>query len=414
MRAEFGARRWDFVGLLFVASFVNYLDRAALSVALPAVSADFSLSPASKGLLLSAFFWSYAPMQLPMGWLADRYSLRWLYPLCFGFWSLSCALTGLAGSFAMLVAMRFLLGIGEAIHAPASMKVISRSFPPPERGLPTGLYDCGTRAALVVGTPPVAWLVVTFGWRRMFVLLGLSCLFWIAAWLAAYPSNVGNVDQGGLPRAPSSIHLTTNRNLLGICVGYFCYGYFGYLLITWLPDYLVQVRHFTLLRAGIVASLPFIVWTLSGPLGGWLSDGLIRHGLDPTAARKAVIAGGFLSGLLLIPAVLVSSAAMSIAFVCGASLVAIGGANLLVIFQTCAPPEEVGMWTGIGNFAGNIGGALSPVVMGLLISRTGSYVPGFAVAPLVLLAGLLSYVFIVGRLEPPLAAVSRGAADVAQ
>jgi MFS family permease len=392
--------RWLLVGLLFTATLINYLDRATLSVALPVMAVDFSLSPASKGFLLSAFFWTYAPMQIPMGWLADRRSLRWLYAACFALWSLACGLTGFAGSFAMLAMLRMLLGVGEAIYGPASMKIISQYFSPRERGLPTGISDCGSRTGLAVGTLLVAWLVTKMGWRHMFMLVGFLALIWIIPWLLAFPGRSGQSSQPA--RKPAPRHITFNRNLLGISLGYSCFGYYGYLLMTWLPDYLVHVRHLTILRAGTFASLPFLVWSLSGLAGGWFSDKLIRHGMDPTRARKGVIAAAFLTGLLLIPAARASSVTAAMALFCASCLVGFSSANLLVVFQACPPPQEVGVWTGIGNFAGNVGGILSPLITGVLISYTGSYFAGFAVAPFVLLIGLLCYLFIVGKLEPPL------------
>lgn len=397
-------RRWVLVGLLFIASLVNYLDRATLSVALPAISHDFSLTPASQGLLLSAFFWSYALMQLPVGWLADRWSLRWLYAACFALWSLACGLTGIATSFGMLIVLRILLGVGESIYLPGSTKVVSESFLPQERGLPSSLFDCGTRAGLAVGVLAVAWLVARSSWRPMFMLVGFLALLWIIPWLVAFPRTLGNERQTPSHQEVSGsrkLQVTFNRNLLGSSLGFLCFGYYGYLLMTWLPDYLVEVRHLTILRAGTFASLPFFIWAIAEPAGGWVSDRMIEQGMDPTRVRKGVIAVAFLSGLLLIPATRAASVTAAITLICGSSLVGFGSGNILVIFQTCAPPREVGTWMGIGNFVGNIGGVLSPLVTGLLIGRTGSYFAGFALAPLVLLGGLLCFLLLVGKLEPP-------------
>jgi len=397
-------RRWFLVVLLFLASLINYLDRATLSVALPQISGELFLAPAAKGLLLSAFFWSYALMQLPMGWLVDRFSLRWLYAGSFALWSLACGLTGIAGSLAVLILLRILLGIGESIYLPGSVKFVSLSFAPEERGLPSGIFDCGTRAGLAVGAPLVAWLVTRHGWRIMFMLVGFAALAWIIPWLVVFPSRFGQGGPKQQPIVPVPAlrkRLTFNRNLLGASLGFLCFGYYGYLLVTWLPDYLVEVRHLTILHAGMLTSIPFIVWTVAEPTGGWLADRLARFGWDQTRVRKGMITVGFATGLLLIPAALVANLTTSIVLLAGSSLVGLASANLLVVFQSCAPPDEVGMWMGVGNFVGNIGGVLSPLITGLLISRTGSYVPGFALAPIVLVAGLLSYWFIVGELKPP-------------
>jgi MFS transporter, ACS family, D-galactonate transporter len=390
--------------LLFLASLINYLDRATLSVALPRISADLFLGPAAKGVLLSAFFWSYALMQVPMGWLSDRISLRWLYAGCFALWSLACGLTGLAGSFGALILLRILLGIGESIYLPGSVRFVSRSFRPEERGLPSGIFDCGTRAGLAIGAPLVAWLVERYNWRPMFMLVGFIALAWIIPWLTAFPAQPvgGNAKArpGPDPQARSK-RVTFNRNLAGASVGFLCFGYYGYLLMTWLPDYFVEVRHLSILKAGLFSAIPFLVWTVAEPAGGWLADRLTRLGWNHTRVRKGIIAVGFATGLLLIPAALVPSVNTAVVLLGGASLVGLAAGNQLVVFQSCAPRDEVGMWMGVGNFIGNIGGVLSPLVTGLLISRTGSYFPGFALAPLVLIAGAFCYWFVVGELKPP-------------
>ncbi|MGH9327281.1 MAG: MFS transporter [Terriglobia bacterium] len=393
------SRRWTLVGLLFLAALINYLDRATLSIALPAISNDFSLNPTSEGLLLSAFFWSYALMQIPMGWLADRWNLRWLYAGAFALLSLTCGLTGIVGSFAMLIFLRVLLGVGASIYMPGSTKVVSQTFPPEERGLPSGVFDSGTNAGLVVGMLFVAILVAKTGWRHMFMLVGFLALIWIIPWVLAFPHALSEqhstpkTDKGSLRGA------TLNRNLLGASLGYLCYSYFGYMTMAWLPDYFVKVRHLTLLKAGAFSALPFLVWAVSEPIGGWVADTLIRRGMDSTRVRKSTIAFSFVTGLLLIPGVWVRSETAALVLICASSLVGFGAGNILAIFQICAPPQEVGTWMGVGNFTANIGGILSPLVTGIVISRTGSYFAGFALAPLVLLCGLACFVFLVGKVQ---------------
>ena len=181
-------RRWGIVGLLFAASVINYLDRATISVALPLISVSLHLSPTTKGLLLSAFFCSYALMQVPVGWCVDRYNLRWIYSGLFALWSLACGLTGFAGSLGVLIVFRVLLGIGESIYLPGGTKIVSVLFKPRERGLPCGIFDSGTRAGLVFGAPVVAWLIVLFGWRKMFFLVGFSALVWLIPWWMVFPA----------------------------------------------------------------------------------------------------------------------------------------------------------------------------------------------------------------------------------
>ncbi len=397
------SRRWSIVGLLFVASAINYFDRGTISVALPLLSHELHFAPEVKGLLLSAFFWSYASMQLPMGWLADRANLRWLYTGAFALWSLAQGMTGLAAGLGALIVFRVMLGIGEAIYLPGGTKIVSLLFAPEDRGLPCGLFDCGTRAGLAVGAPLTALLIVHYGWRRMFLLAGLAGILWLIPWFMTFPTSLSPRKRRAsvLPVSPQRRRLVTwDRNLLGICVGFFCFDYYWYLLVSWLPDYLMTARHLPVMKAGLYAALPYIVFGASEPLAGWIADRLIHLGWDETKTRKGFVTGAFLTGLLLIPAARVATANHAIWLVAGASLVGLATANLIVILQCCAPEEEIGIWTGFENLAGNIGGVLAPLLTGLLIQRTGSYFPGFALAAGLLVAGIAAYWLIVGELKP--------------
>jgi len=182
-------------------------------------------------------------------------------------------------------------------------------------------------------------------------------------------------------------------------LGFFCFDYYWYLLVTWLPDYLITVRHLTLVRAGFYAALPYLVFGICQPLGGGITDWFIRRGWDETKARKTMITIAFLCGLFLIPAARVENRLTAVALLMGGSLVGLSVGNLFAVIQCCAPPTELGVWTGFENFAGNIGGVLAPILTGFLIARTGTYFPGFVLAAGVLAAGIFAYWFIVGDLK---------------
>src|SRR5215472_13981159 len=243
-------RRWSIVSLLFAASLINYLDRAVISFALPLISRDFRLTSQSKGLLLSSFFWSYALMQIPIGWCADRFNLRWLYAGAFTIWSFAQGLAGLARSLTALLSFRILLGIGESIYLPGGTKIVSLLFSPKERGLPSGLFDFGTRTGLVLDGILVPWRLVPFGWRHTFLILGFTALLWIAPWLMVFPRGLRGTSSRPEPtnHAWHSARSLLDRNLLGICLGFFCFDYYWYVLVTWLPDYLVTVRQLSIVR----------------------------------------------------------------------------------------------------------------------------------------------------------------------
>jgi len=397
-------RRWSLVALMTLSAVINYLDRATISVALPKIAYDFALSPTAKGLVLSSFFWCYTAVQIPVGVLVDRYRMRWLYAGAFAMWSMACGLTGFVGGVATLVAMRVLLGIGESVLLPANLRLVNILFLPRDRGLPTGLCTSGTRLGLALGTPLVAWLTVRYGWRLMFAIVGFSAFAWLLPWILVYPGRSSlATGTSGRPRVAGERRgwaFTVDRNLVGCSLGYFSFGYYQYMLMTWLPDYFVHVRHFQLLQAGVYASLSFLIWGLGAAAGGWFGDSLIRRGWNETRVRKWLVTASFATGLLLIPAIRAAHATSAMLLLAGASLVGLSSANALVILQDCAPLGEVGAWAGVANFVGNLGGVFSPLVTGILISRTGAYFPGFALAPLVLIAGVLPYWLLVGELKP--------------
>lgn len=396
-------RRWSIVSLLFAASLINYLDRATISFALPLISRDFHLTPQSKGLLLSAFFWSYALMQIPIGWSADRFNLRWLYAGAFALWSFAQGLTGLAGSFTALLVFRILLGVGESVYLPGGTKIVSLLFSPKERGLPSGLFDFGTRTGLVLEGILVPWLLVHFGWRRTFLILGFTALVWIVPWFSIFPRHLQaeNTSTGSTEISFGAVSRSLlNRNLLGLCLGFFCFDYYWYVLVTWLPDYLVTARQLSIVQAGFYASLVFLTFGIAEPIGGWIADSLIRRGWDETATRKTIVTIAFGMGIFLIAAMRTVHTGVAIGLLIGAALVGLATGNLIAILQSCAPTEAVGIWTGAQNFAGNLAGIIAPLAVGILITSRGSHVPGFELASIILFAGVLAYWFIVGDLKP--------------
>jgi len=397
------ARRWTIVWLLFTASLINYFDRQTLAYALPLLAKDFQLDKAMQGLVVSAFFWTYTTLQIPMGLCADRFNLRWLYAGAFALWSLAQGLTGLAGSVAMLIGCRMLLGIGESIYLVGGTKVVSLLFPLSQRGLPCGLFDAGTRTGLVLEGLTIGWLLQTFGWRNTFTFIGFAALIWLLPWFLATPARMRDASAGAeRPRFTWAqfAALLRNRDLFGVLLGFFCFDYYWYFLITWLPSYFVDVRHVTILEAGIRASLPFLVFGVCQPLGGWIADRLIRRGWDPSRTRKGIISLAFLSGLLIIPAASTTSKDVALVLIMGGCLVGLSTANQMVLLQGCTPPNQIGLAVGVYNFVGNVAGILAPVITGFVIKSTGgSYTPAFVFAAVMLAASQLSYWFIVGDLK---------------
>jgi ACS family D-galactonate transporter-like MFS transporter len=373
-------------------------------VALPLVAHDLKFGAEQKGVLLSAFFWSYSLMQVPVGWATDRFNLRLFFSIMFLLWILAEGLTGLATGLGMLIVFRMLLGIGESIYMPAGIKIVSLLFKPAERGSATGLFHCGSFLGLVIGAPLTALLISRYGWHYMFPIVGLVALPWLAAWLVAFPSRLSSHNSARRveSREPRrrAMAIAFDRNLAGICLGQFTSGYFWYLLVTWLPDYLVTARHLPLLTAGMYASLPYLIFAVTEPLGGWFADKLIGRGYSETTVRKSIVSLASLFGLLLIPATRVGSASSAIWLIAGATLVGFSWAQNWVFPQCCAPKDQVGAWSGLGNFVATVAGAVAPLITGLLVARFSSYTPAFTLGALILVAGAFSYWFVLGELKP--------------
>ena len=382
-------RRWWIVALLFFAGLINYFDRTIVSVAATAIATDLHLGPERMGVLLSAFFWSYALMQVPIGWLSDRINLRWLYAGCFALWSLTCGLTGFAGSLGVMLVLRVLLGIGESVYLPGGVKLISILFAPADRGLASGLMNCGTRAGLAFGAPLIAALVVAFGWKNAFFFLGFSAMVWLVPWMATFPRGADNGAWQVPERGGHWGHL--DRNLLGVSLANIGYGYYFYLLVTWLPSYLVNVRHLPLKVAGACAVVPYLTYALGEPIGGWIADRLIGAGWDEARARKGVITVAYCSSLLLIPAGLAASTAVCVVLLGGASLVGLSTGNCYALVQRVSAGGDVGFSMGVFNLAGNISGVAAPLATGMIVASTGSYFPAFVVAVVVLLSVIPLY-----------------------
>ena len=398
-------KQWGSVGLLFLAAMINFVDRGSLSVALPLISSDLNFSPAVQGTLLSAFFWSYATMQIPMGWAVDRFDPKWVYAGAFALWSIACGLTGLAGSIATLAMVRLILGIGESAYFTTSTKFVSQLFVPSARGFPTGLFECGTSFGLAVGTVLTAYLSEKYGWRVMFAIIGFAGLLWLIPWLAFAPRRsetpFGTVPEPSDERREGKRWITFNRNLLGVCIGFFCYNYRWYLLMTWLPTYLVKERGMTILGAGVLAALPYWIYAALQPVGGRIGDMLIRRGSDPSKVRKGLVVFGCACGLLILPVPLVPNVSLVFALLMISSLTGLAVANMMVIQQTCAPAPEVGRWAGVMNCSGNLSGIVAPFVTGILVERTGTYMIPFALGALIMIPCICAYVWVVQKVEAP-------------
>ncbi len=387
--------------LLLLSVCINYIDRGSLSVAAPVLSEEFALSPRRLGSLLAAFFWSYTIMQLAVGWLVDRYEVKWVYAAGFLVWSLAMAATGRANSFTALFGARLLLGVGESVFLPSISNIVVRLFPAGRRGLPNALVDVGTKLGPFLSTLIGGLLIKAYGWRALFIGVGLGSLLWLLPWILVAP---GKWERSGPNRAGGvgMRRILSRRETWGTSLGMFALGYVWVFLLTWLPSYLIKERHYSLEQMAVFGSLPFLGMAMTSLAGGWASDHWIARGHTPTFVRKSfAVAGLLLSAAFLLPAALVADHSWSMGLLIAASLsLGLFTSNVWAITQTLAGPEAAGKWTGIQNFIGNLGGVISPIIAGLIVEKTESFFLAFAVAAVILVLGAVSYLALVPRIEP--------------
>jgi ACS family glucarate transporter-like MFS transporter len=382
---------------------------------------------------LGAFFATYALFQLPFGHYVDRIGERVMFGVAVVWWSVFSAATALAQGFASLVGLRLALGAGEAGGYPASAKVVSRWFPVRERAFATSIFDNGARAGTALALPVVTALIAWLGWRGAFLVTGGLGFVWVAVWLLFYrkpqdhprvsPEELAYIEEGGArteereadreDRYAGAVRyrdLFRYRTVKGMMLGFFCLNYVIYFFITWFPSYLVDARGFDLLKLGVFGVLPALVAMPGAWIGGLVSDGLVRRGKSVTVARKIPLVGGMLFASVIALAVVVPSAGMALALLslCYASLT-FAAASVWSLPADVAPtPAHVASIGGIQNFASNLAGLLGATTTGALIAATGgSYVAALVLSGGLSIVGALSYLFIVGRIEPlPLPAES--------
>ena len=385
--------------LLGISVFINYVDRGNLSIAAPMLKEELGISASQLGVLLSAFFWTYACLQPVSGWLVDRLNVNWVIAGGFFLWSAATAATGIVHTFAMLFGLRLILGIGESVAFPSYSKIIALHFPEEHRGLANSVVSAGLVLGPGLGMLMGGMLMARFGWRPFFIVLGLVSLLWLVPWIKWMPvaRDAIHLDTTGAPSLPEFLRL---RSAWGTCVGLFCGNYVNYFLITWLPFYLVRERHFSMDTMAKVGGTAYLLGACFSMLSGWLSDRWIMSGETPTRVRKTFTGGGIaLAGISL------GLSAVSGPIVCLAMLVlgviffGVCSSNIWAITQTLAGPQAAGRWTGFQNFVGNLAGVAAPAITGFVLDRTGHFYWAFAILTAVALTGTASWVFLVGPVE---------------
>ena len=298
-------RQWSIVGVLMLAAILNSADRSSLAIAAPALSRELMLSPVQMGFLLSAFFWTYAIGQVVAGWFTDRFPVLWVFTIGFVVWSGATFCTGLVQGMTALLVLRLLLGGGKSVAFPCYSKIFATEFPPAKQGLPNAILNSGTKIGAALGVLVGGVLIACYSWRMMFFVLGGSGVVFLILWFMLAPrtdreeKRPGGLDcdqaRPELPRYPAQprcVGDVRGSRLLQLRL---------FLQMTWLPSYLVQQKHLSLEKMGIIGAIPFWAAAVSAIIGGWTSDALIEDGLVTTKVRKAFVASGLVFSVAAFP-----------------------------------------------------------------------------------------------------------------
>ena len=395
------AGRWVIIGLLFFAVLVNYIDRGNLSIVAVPIMREFGASASRMGTLLSAFFWTYALLQVPTGYLVDRFGLKWTYAVAFLFWSLASAAVGFAQTFSQILLLRLLLGIGEAAVQPASLAFIRRNFPADQQGLPTAVYLSGMSIGPALGAIVGASLLSTVGWRLLFIITGLGACVWLVPWIALVPRDTDPQQEAAVVGGSVAWRrLFQSPTLWGILCGAFFYSYFWYYCLTWLPSYLVMARGFSFLKMGAFTAAPFLGTALVSMLTGRIADRLIARFGQPIFVRKLFVAGGFLLGSsILLLLVLKSAPAVLATLMLSLTGIGVASANYWALTQAASPSSMIGRVIGCQNTIANLAGICSPILTGFLIDRTKSFDLTITFAGVSLLVAAAAFLFLVRQRE---------------
>ena len=400
--------------LLLICGTINYLDRGSLSVANPLIRQDLGISLSQMGWLLSAFGWSYAIMQLPIGALVDRLGPRITLGVGLTFWSLAQGIGGLCTNFTQFVWARIFLGIGEAPHYPTSARVVSNWFAPRDRGVPVGVFNAASPLGTALAPLLLTFLMLTFNWRWMFVTMGVLGLVAAVVWIRVYrdpeASGLLTEHQAYLAESPSDraaqiavqkmtfaewCGLFAHRTTWSMILGFFGSVYLNWVFITWLPGYLEIERHMSTISTGLAAGIPFACGFVGCLVAGWFSDQLIRRGMPPIRSRKLPIVIGMVGmSLFTVPAALVQSNVVALA--CISIVVFLGfGASACswALATAAAPPNRVASLGAVQNFGGYLCGALAPILTGSLAQSTHSFVPALLTGAVIAFVSAMIYLF---------------------
>jgi ACS family D-galactonate transporter-like MFS transporter len=404
--------------LITIGTMLNYLDRAVLGVAAPAMTSELGIDPVLMGIVFSAFSWTYAAAQIPGGAFLDRMGARLTYFWSVGLWSVFTLLQGFASGLVSLLTFRLALGVAEAPCFPTNSRILGAWFPQHERARATGAYSVGQYFGLAFLSPLLFWVVGAFGWRALFVAAGIAGVLFALVWLRLYrdphesqsvnAAELAYIEAGGglaqqAVRTPfrwrNIGRLLQHRQILGASIGQFAGNSTLVFFLTWFPTYLAVERHMEWIKVGFYAVLPFIAASAGVVTGGVVSDLIIKRTGSANLGRKLPILTGLLLASTIVLANFVDSnevviAILSLAFF-GQGMVNLGW----TLITDVAPKNLMGLTGGVFNLCANLAGIVTPLVIGFIVARTDSFFYALAYIAVIAVIGALSYIFVVGDVK---------------
>jgi MFS family permease len=400
-------RKWILVTLLGLGVIIAYIDRTNLAIALasPDFKQFFALSDTGRGVLNSVFFWSYTAMQIPVGFLVDRFGVKRPLTISFIAWCLVASATAVADAFWQLVALRLMLGVAEAALFPAGLAWLAKHIEERQRGLAAGIFVSGSKWGPAIASPLATWLILGYGWRTMFFLLGLGGLVWVIPWvlLAKDDRDDARKISSAQRDVRSAGALFRTRAMWATVIGTFCYNYFLFFSLTWLPAYLVESRNLTLSSMSIYTMFSFAGTGTVAILAGATADWMIRCGANPLTTRRWFTIAGLLAASTEVFGAMSASTNVALFFaIFSMTGLGLATANYWAITQTLFPGVAAGRVAGIQNTALNLAGIVAPIITGWLKQITGSYMAPMQTIWVVLIIGVAAYLFLARENRPKL------------
>jgi ACS family D-galactonate transporter-like MFS transporter len=413
--------RWfPVLALIAFGTLLNYLDRTVLGIAAPSLSRDLGLTPAMMGLAFSAFSWSYALLQIPGGIFLDRFGTRVTYFVALLGWSAFTALMGVVNSLSALVGMRIGVGTFETPCFPANSRILASWFPQNERARANSIYSVGMYAGIGFFSVPLFYITEQMGWRGLFFLVGGIGIVFGGIWWLVYldPSQSTQVNAaemeyieagggGEYKGEPVRFNwaqigaLLKHRQIVGASIGQFGGNSTLVFFLTWFPTYLVTERGMSFIRAGIMASVPYIAASVGVLVGGFVSDMLLKRTGSANLARKLPIVSGLVLASTIIAANYVPEGQNGVVIaILSVAFFGQGMSNLgWTVISDVAPKKVIGLTGGIFNFSTNLAGIVTPLVIGIAFGMTGSFVGPLIYIGVVALIGAFSYTVILGDIH---------------